>query len=79
MPKSKWIGWLLPLVLIVSLSGKGQHFLSAGSSETIYLPLVSVPPRGPNLLPNPSFEGGWYHPNGIPELQIPEDWQFASA
>jgi hypothetical protein len=27
-------------------------------------------------LPNPSFEGGWYHPNGIPELQIPNEWVF---
>jgi hypothetical protein len=33
-------------------------------------------PGGPNLLPNPSFEEGWYHPNGIPELQIPNQWIF---
>lgn len=31
---------------------------------------------GPNLLPNPSFEEGWYHPGGIPELQIPNGWLF---
>ncbi len=31
---------------------------------------------GPNLLPNPSFEGGWRHPNGDPELQIPDNWRF---
>jgi hypothetical protein len=28
------------------------------------------------LLPNPSFEGGWYHPNGVAELQIPNEWTF---
>jgi hypothetical protein len=33
-------------------------------------------PGGPNLLPNPSFEEGWYHPNSIPELQIPNQWIF---
>jgi hypothetical protein len=26
------------------------------------------------LLPNPSFEGGWYNLNGIPELQVPNLW-----
>lgn len=29
-----------------------------------------------NFLPNGSFEGGWYHLNGSPELQIPNDWVF---
>lgn len=33
-------------------------------------------PGGANLLPNPSFEEGWYHPNDIPELQIPNQWVF---
>jgi len=31
-------------------------------------------PSGQNLLPNPSFEGGYYHINGIPELQVPNGW-----
>jgi hypothetical protein len=49
-----------------------------GGNETLYLPMVTLYPNlGPNLLPNGSFEGGWYHPDGIPELQIPEAWQFA--
>ncbi len=41
-------------------------------------PPTSPPPpaSGTNLLPNPSFEAGWYHPNGIPELQIPDGWRF---
>lgn len=29
---------------------------------------------GQNLLPNPSFEDGWYHINGVPELQVPNQW-----
>lgn len=39
-------------------------------------PTASVaPPAGqPNLLPNPSFEEGWYHPFGIDELQVPNRW-----
>jgi len=49
-----------------------------GGNETLYLPMATLYPNlGPNLLPNGSFEGGWYHPDGIPELQIPEAWQFA--
>jgi hypothetical protein len=27
-----------------------------------------------NLLPNSSFEEGYYHPSGIPELQVPNNW-----
>lgn len=26
---------------------------------------------------NGSFEGGWYHPDGIPELQIPNKYEFS--
>lgn len=33
-------------------------------------------PSGHNLLPNPSFEDGWYNQNGIPELQLPVHWTF---
>jgi hypothetical protein len=33
-------------------------------------------PLGVNLLPNASFEQGWYHPYGISELQIPNGWGF---
>jgi LysM repeat protein len=31
-------------------------------------------PTGQNLLPNPSFEDGYYHINGVPELQVPNGW-----
>jgi hypothetical protein len=34
------------------------------------------PPGAPNLLPNRSFEEGWYHPGGVSELQIPNEWIF---
>ena len=37
---------------------------------------VSNLPLGGNLLPNPSFEEGWYHQNGLPELQLPNGWGF---
>lgn len=47
------------------------------ANTTHYLPLIqTAPPPPANLLNNPSFEGGWYHPNGIPELQIPDQWTF---
>lgn len=36
-------------------------------------PAVAVE-QGPNLLPNPSFEGDWYF-SGFNELQIPVGWQ----
>jgi LysM repeat protein len=40
---------------------------------------VPPPPTttGNNLLPNGSFEEGWYNQNGIPELQLPNGWAFA--
>jgi hypothetical protein len=33
-------------------------------------------PIGQNLLPNSSFEEGWYHINNIPELQVPNQWNL---
>jgi hypothetical protein len=33
-----------------------------------------LPPGTANLLPNPSFEDGWYNLNGIPELQVANQW-----
>lgn len=34
-------------------------------------------PVGANLLPNPSFEEGWYFFQGVSELQIPNNWLLA--
>lgn len=42
-------------------------------------PPPTIPPApiyGANLLPNPSFEEGWYNRDGIPELQLPNGWAF---
>ena len=36
----------------------------------------SSPASGTNLLPNGSFENGHYNLNGIPELQLPNQWLF---
>jgi hypothetical protein len=33
-------------------------------------------PNSPNLLPNPSFENGWYNQDGIPELQVALQWRL---
>jgi hypothetical protein len=35
---------------------------------------TTIPVAGINVLPNPSFEEGWYHINGIPELQVANQW-----
>lgn len=44
----------------------------------IPVPPSPAPPPVPaaNLLGNGSFEGGWYHPDGIPELQLPAGWDL---
>ena len=42
-------------------------------------PPPTVPPQpvySGNILRNASFEDGWYHQNGIPELQLPNEWVF---
>ncbi len=42
-------------------------------------PQPTIPPQpvyGGNILVNASFEDGWYHQNGIPELQLPNGWTF---
>lgn len=51
-----------------------------GSAPTPPLPADIPPappaPTGANLLPNGSFEAGWYNLNGVPELQLPNQWLF---
>jgi hypothetical protein len=40
-------------------------------------PLITPIPGALNLLTNPSFEEGWYHPTPyISEIQIPVQWRF---
>lgn len=55
---------------------QGQTAVSAAPPK-VFLPLIFTPDLGPNFLPNPSFEAGWYHPGGVAELQIPTQWQFS--
>ena len=69
---------LVGLILVGGLAHQAKS-TQAGSSQTIYLPLITIPSLGPNYLPNASFEQGWYHIDDIPELQIPEGWQFTYA
>jgi LysM repeat protein len=43
-------------------------------------PVPATPAPAPvstNLLPNPSFEEGWYFFNGVNELQVPNGWLIA--
>ena len=50
----------------------------AGPTPTAAPPPAAPPPAaGVNLLPNPSFEQGYYHQNGISELQVPNGWQLS--
>lgn len=54
--------------------------VSATPSPTASATPTAIPtspaPISDNLLPNASFEGGWYHINGIPELQVANGWQL---
>lgn len=54
---------------------KPPTILSPTPTKTV-TPVATGQPTGPNLLPNPSFEGGHYNQNGIPELQLPNGWLF---
>lgn len=44
------------------------------SEPTEVAGLPTLVSTGANLLPNPSFEEGWYHHSGVPELQVPNWW-----
>ncbi|MEZ4594594.1 MAG: hypothetical protein R3D55_26135 [Chloroflexota bacterium] len=79
MRQAKRAGTLLVLLALSGLLGAKSQPTQAGSSQSVYLPLITVPSLGPNLLPNGSFEQGWYHIDNIPELQIPNGWQFSYA
>ena len=78
MKIKRFLGLGLALAALIAALWPQTQPAKAGSN-TIYLPLVLTPDLGPNLLSNASFEQGWYHPNGIPELQIPNGWQFTYA
>lgn len=51
--------------------------IPAAPTPTPQPPPPQPPPvTGVNILPNPSFEEGWYNQNGLPELQLPNRWYF---
>jgi LysM repeat protein len=47
--------------------------IPTSTSPATSLPATELVVSGPNLLPNPSFEGDWYF-HQFNELQIPEGW-----
>ncbi|MFZ1397573.1 MAG: hypothetical protein WAS33_11770 [Candidatus Promineifilaceae bacterium] len=75
----RWGALLLALLALSSVLGPKSQPTQASSNQLVYLPLITVPSLGPNLLANGSFEQGWYHIDNIPELQIPNGWQFSYA
>ncbi|GAB4161258.1 MAG: hypothetical protein Fur0021_34230 [Candidatus Promineifilaceae bacterium] len=48
----------------------------AATTTPASVPTAPPPPTpgNVNLLPNPSFEDGWYHFNDVPEFQVPSQW-----
>ena len=75
----RFMGLLVCLFLLATYLVAQSRSAQAGSASATFLPQVMIAPRGPNLLPNPSFEQGWYHQDDLPELQLPDKWQFAYA
>ncbi len=75
------VGFGLILVMLLVLVMDGRMAVATTepqNNHTAHLPFIAYYNNlGPNLLPNSSFESGWYHPDGIPELQIPNEWEFA--
>lgn len=58
-----------------------QHIFRSTLAVLIAAGLLyqSAPPpvrAATNLLTNPGFENGWYHWNSVPELAIPNGWNF---
>jgi hypothetical protein len=54
---------------------------STPSATPVLPPTLTPSPTTPpvtteNLLPNPSFEDGWYNQGGVAELQLPISWQL---
>ena len=68
--------YFLPSILKVPTPTPTPTPTPSRTPTPVPTPTATPGPSGPNLLPNPSFENGWYHPNGIPELQIPNQWIF---
>ena len=58
----------------------GQQLLIPGaqpsSPDPAPAPAAAPAPSSSNLLPNPSFEAGYSHLYGAPELQVPSGWHL---
>ena len=70
----KMVLWGLLLVFLCALA-LVSSVLAADPTPQARLPLL-LRPAVANYLANPSFEGGWDHPGGVAELQIPHHYQF---
>lgn len=80
-----WTGGVVASAEVIAAAATAVA--SASTSETVSevpaaVAATAVPPQqasiqGPNLLPNPSFEGDWYF-YLYNELQIPEGWQLTT-
>ena len=65
----------LPERLNAMMSDVAQFTIESEFEVDGDTPPTQPPPTQENLLINGDFEGGWYHPDGIPELQIAEGYQ----
>lgn len=64
-------GWSGQIVADVQLPENPPESPSSGGEPAQLIPI------GANLLPNPSFEEGWYFFQGVSEWQIPNGWLLA--
>ena len=63
-------------VLVIPGTGSAPTPPPPADNPPTPLPPSPPAPTGANLLPNGSFEAGWYNLNGVPELQLPNQWLF---
>lgn len=68
---------ILILLGLLLVPQTGIVHSNQGQTYTQFFPIMRTRAFGENVLANPSFEADWYHPNGIPELQIPTGWTFS--
>jgi hypothetical protein len=74
-----YVGWDLFQIKGSFLTRLTDHVISSDVPPIIIPPPPPPPPpppQGDGVLINGDFESGWYHPGGVAELQIPNDWVF---
>lgn len=67
---------ILPTATVTLPSSPTATPTPLATATPTLIPTQAVAVTSGNLLPNGSFEGGWYHPGGVDELQIPNGWTF---